>query len=97
MPFRKQIARPFTRAEIDSLSDAVAYDGVYGLFRDNQPIYIGRGEIKTRLDKHLAGDNACITRERPTHFLFDVMLDDPVEREKELIKDYNPICNKRVG
>ena len=67
MAFPQQTPREFKRDNITALSpDQI---GVYGLFRVNQWVYVGRGDIRQRLLDHLNGDNPCITRNAPTHWL----------------------------
>lgn len=94
MPFPDQAPREFTRAKIEALNKSQM--GVYGLFKQGRWIYIGSGDIRQRLLDHFNGDNGCITREGPTHWV-DVLTSNFVEREKELIIELNPSCNKRVG
>ena len=96
MPFPKQESKSFTHSTVLSLKEGQM--GCYGLFKSGTWVYVGEGEgdIRARLLDHLNGDNACITREQPTHWL-DEVTDDHVEREKELIREFAPACNKRVG
>ena len=70
--------------------------GCYGLFKQNQWIYVGKGDIRTRLLAHLNGDNPCITRSGPT-FWVDVVTNDYDNVEKALILELTPTCNKKVG
>ena len=93
MPFVVQQAKLFNRNEIEAL-DRGQY-GVYGLHH-NRWVYIGKGDIRQRLLDHLNGDNRCITLERPTHFVGEVT-SQADEREKALIEEFMPSCNKRVG
>lgn len=94
MPFPKQDAKGFNRTSIEALKpDQI---GVYGLFKTGSWVYIGRGDIRARLLDHLNGDNPCIVREEPTHWV-NVVTTDSVEREKALIIDCYPICNQSVG
>jgi hypothetical protein len=95
MPFPAQTARAFTRQEIEALNPGQI--GCYGLFRNQGPwVYVGRGDIRSRLLAHLNGDNPCITKERPTHWM-DVVTNDDENREKVLILEFSPICNQKVG
>ena len=94
MPFPEQTPKPFTRARIEALSPN--HMGVYGLFKTNQWIYLGRGDIRDRLLAHFNGDNSCITSEQPTHWV-DVVTSNHAQMERELILELNPACNKRVG
>ncbi len=98
MPFASQVPQPFTQSGVALAPDAM---GVYALRKGETVltehwVYVGKGNIKDRLQSHLAGDNACIARERPTTFLYE-RNSSPDAREKELILELDPICNKRVG
>ena len=95
MPFPKQTARTFTRADIEAITPGQM--GCYGLFVNQGPwVYIGKGDIRKRLLEHLNGDNPCITRNGPTHYV-DVVTNNMDEVEKALILEFNPTCNKKVG
>lgn len=94
MPFVKQDPRSYTRQGVEALSQD--QNGVYGLFREDVWVYVGRGDIRERLLAHLNDDNPCITREKPTHFVAGVTSQSE-SRERELILELNPICNRRVG
>ena len=94
MPFTQQTSRAFTRDNIIALNPG--QNGVYGLFRTNQWVYVGKGDIRQRLLDHLNGDNPCITRDGPTHWVSEVM-PNADEREKALIRELTPSCNQRVG
>ena len=94
MPFPQQEPGLFTRDGTEKL-DPNQY-GCYGLFRQNFWVYIGKGDIRARLLDHFNGDNPCITRERPTHWVAE-LTENADEREKELILEFQPVCNQRVG
>ena len=94
MPFPEQSPREFTKANILAINPNQI--GCYGLFRQDQWIYVGRGDIRARLLAHLNGDNACITQAGPTHWVDEVTSQDE-DREKELIVEFDPSCNRRVG
>jgi len=88
-------ARPYTKDDVLKLNKDQM--GVYGLFRSGDAwVYVGRGDIRARLLAHLNGDNSCITRERPTHWKGWVTTDH-VQQEKNLIREYDPICNRKIG
>jgi len=70
--------------------------GVYGLFRPQQWVYIGSGNIRERLLSHLNGDNVCITRSQPTFWVAEVT-SSYREREKQLIRECFPTCNVQVN
>lgn len=94
MAFPNQDSRAFTRESIENTN--IGQKAVYGLFRENQWAYVGKGDIRQRLLAHLNGDNPCITRHAPTHWVDEVTLNEDA-REKELILELAPPCNKRVG
>lgn len=95
MAFIEQNARVFTKNDVLSLNPNQV--GVYGLFISGRWIYVGKGDIRDRLLAHLNGDNLCITRSQPTHWVGEVIKGDPSDREKELIFELNPVCNLKVG
>jgi len=86
--------RALTKAGIEVITPG--QNGVYGLFRENRWVYVGRGDIRARLLDHLGGGNPCIAREVPTHWVAEVTTND-VAREKELILELQPACNQKVG
>jgi hypothetical protein len=95
MPFVQQQTHLFNRSDVESLTPGQI--GVYGIYRQNSWIYIGKGDIRQRLLAHLNGDNAAILECRPTHWVGEVTKNDPSVREKELIAECLPICNQRIG
>lgn len=94
MPFPTQSPRPFTQAGIEWLKPN--QNGVYGIFRADRWIYVGRGDLRTRLLSHLNGGNPAITAQRPTHYVTLVTAND-VDAEKRLILELQPITNQKVG
>ena len=97
MPFVQQTPRLYTRENIEAINPGQL--GVYGLFKEGVWIYVGKGDIRKRLLDHLNGDNPCITRTQPTHWVDEVINSDPSLREKQLITELSPrlICNERLG
>jgi hypothetical protein len=94
VPFPPQTPRPFTREAIEGIVPGTV--GVYGLLREGRWIYIGRGDIRARLLAHVNGDNACITRQQPTHYVSVRDLNDAL-RERDLLLELRPTaCNQRV-
>lgn len=94
MPFPPQTARLFTKAAIEVLNPN--QNGVYGIYRSDRWIYVGRGDIRARLLSHVAGNNPAITAQRPTHFVAMVTAND-VAVERQLIVELQPIANQKVG
>lgn len=96
MPFVSQNPRAFTKQNVEALNPNQY--GVYGIYRQSQWIYIGKGDIRTRLLNHLGGDNPCILRAGPTHWVDELHVEPAMSaREKQLILECNPSCNQRVG
>lgn len=88
--------RAFTRQNVETLNRNQV--GVYGIFREGQWIYVGKGDIRERLLAHLDGDNPCILRSNPTRWVDEVVADPAMStREKQLTLELNPACNQRVG
>ncbi len=94
MPFPKQTPKNFTKAKVEVLRTGQM--GCYGLYRGDVWVYVGKGDIRDRLLAHLNGDNPCILRENPGQWV-DVVTDDYDARERALILELYPECNKRVG
>ena len=100
MPVRTMNRLQFTRYNVESINPYLR--GVYGLLKTplwegDVWIYVGKGNIRQRLLDHLNGDNPFISREQPTYFEYEVTLGDPSAREKQLILELAPVCNRRVG
>ena len=94
MPFSEQESRLFTKQGIEWLDPGQV--GVYGIFKTDRWVYVGRGDIRDRLMAHFNGDDECINQQAPTHWVAEVTA-DAVNREKELILELTPACNRRVG
>jgi hypothetical protein len=94
MPFPPQSPRVFTRANIEAIHPGQM--GCYGLFKNGVWVYVGKGDIRSRLLDHYNGGNPCITRSGPTHFV-TVVTPYMDSVEKALIRELNPVCNQRVG
>ena len=94
MPFPKQEIRTYTKAGIEWL--APDQNGVYGIFRSDAWIYVGRGDLRDRLLDHFNGDNPAITKERPTGYVTE-LTGNHVARERELILELRPLANQKVG
>ena len=93
MPFATKM-RLYTRVSIESLNPD--QNGVYGIFQNNKPVYIGSGDIRARMLKHINGDNPCITQNNPNQWTAFLVSGDPTTKEGDLIREYRPICNKVV-
>jgi hypothetical protein len=95
MPFVQQTPRSFTQQYVEVLKPNQI--GVYGLFKQNVWVYIGKGDIRQRLLAHLNGDNTRIVAYAPTYWVDELTDGDPSNRERQLIVECQPICNQRVG
>ncbi len=93
MPFLQQPIRSFTRTGISEFNPNQY--GVYGIFNQDRWIYIGKGDIRKRLLAHLNGDNPCILKAKPTHFVAEVTQYADA-REKQLIQEMKPSCNVQL-
>ncbi len=93
-----QTGYPWTYQSI--LQSAPHASGVYAIYNPQQWIYVGEsGDIQTRLMQHWNDDNACITRNAPTGFQFELVAGEAqrVARQNQLIAALNPTCNERLG
>ena len=73
MPFVQQPPRLLTRRNIEAINPNQF--GVYGIFKQNCWIYVGKGDIRKRLLDHLNGDNPVILSASPTHWVDEVCID----------------------
>ena len=93
MPFTTRM-RPYTKPEIERLNPG--QNGVYGIFRGDKAVYIGSGDIRDRMLKHINDDNPCITENTPDQWTAFLFSGDPTGKEGELIREYDPICNRQT-
>jgi len=94
MPFPQQTPHGYTKAAVESLNPN--QNGCYGIFRGSTCVYVGRGDIRTRMLAHIGGDNSCITTQAPNQWYSMVTQNDEAA-EKALILEFKPICNQQVG
>lgn len=75
--------------------------GVYVLTTNNgNPIYFGEGQnIRDGLLQHLSDINTCISRTAPSHFGYELApgQQQRVARQGQLILEFDPPCNRRLG
>lgn len=86
--------RPFTKDAILALTPG--QNGVYGIHNGQYWIYIGRGDIRTRLLAHFNGDIPEIFRHIPLHYSALVVTNDIALEKAEIIR-LQPRCNQRLG
>ena len=90
MSFLEQTPRLYTRSAIESVNPGQM--GVYGILKRGAWIYVGSGDIRTRMLAHFHGDNPDINRETPRYWVSEITT-RYIEREKELIVEHTPVCN----
>lgn len=97
MPIGDPQGFSWTRQSI--VANAPHSSGTYAIYNAQRWIYFGEsGDIQARLLQHFDGDNACITRNNPTGFQYEVVVAaQRVARQDHLIATLNPICNQRFG
>lgn len=95
MSFSAQIGRPFSRVNIELVTSG--QNGVYGIYKQGQWLYVGKGDIRQRLLDHINGDVPGLLVAGPTHWVAEVVVGDPSAREKQLIVELNPSHNRRIG
>ena len=97
MPFQNP-PQLFARENVEALKPRQI--GVYGLYREGPAgpawTYVGTGDIRARLLGHLKGDDFCILKEGPTHFVTEVHSTNSSVREGELLQELKPFCNKKI-
>src|SRR4051812_38401660 len=95
---------PSWAADFDQLGvdNAPNCGGVYIIFRNDQPMYVGRSRvsIRDRLRSHYAGrGSACIDSQRGENrsgWTFDAQCaGSPEQLEANRIRDLSPPCNMR--
>ena len=97
MPFAISMGSNFSWDAI--LSNAPNRSGVYGLFGSTGWIYVGESnDIQGRLLHHINETDTSIKRHGPTGFVFELSPEDQrVNRQKDLIRELDPPCNKTLG
>ena len=89
--FAQQEHREFTQEAVRKYGPEK--QGVYGLFREDTCVFVGKGHIRYKLYGHLAKDNVCINVAWPSHCVCEVT-ENADARWKELLLALNPGCNK---
>src|SRR2546421_6839329 len=90
--FPRQIPATFTRTDIEAIEVTPGYLGCYGLFKADVWVYVGCGDVRARLLAHLNGDDACISKLRPTRLVLAVA-SDTTALERRLLSEHQPVCN----
>ena len=83
--------RPYTREGILPINPN--QHGVYVIFRGDDAVYVGSGDIREQMLAHVEGDNPCIGRNAPDEWTAAVVPGDTTSLEEQLIREYRPTCN----
>jgi excinuclease UvrABC nuclease subunit len=78
------------------LQRAPKASGVYAIFNKENWLYVGEAsDLRGRLIAHFDGENACIRKNAPFGFQFEVVPPRKrAARKKQLIGELKPICNR---
>ena len=97
MPWMNRNGFPYSQLGITM--NAWEASGVYGLYKEQQWIYIGEtGDMRGRLLEHLGGDHPRIVAAMPTYFSYELHpAFKRVARQDALILELRPLCNARLG
>ncbi len=78
------------------VANAPSMSGVYAIFAQRW-IYVGESDrIQASLLEYVNGDNACITRNFPTGFQFELIpASQRAARQNQLILLVKPTCNQK--
>ena len=81
----------------EDVNKAPTSEGVYLLSEaasENGIVYVGRADdLYQRLSQHPDPENSCLQEKDISYFAYEVT-NDSEDREKELISDHNPDCNR---
>lgn len=94
MPFSGHMSRSFLASAVRM--HAPAASGVYGLSNAGEWIYIGSTEnIQETLMRHLEETDTSLAKRLPTGFVFEVCEQaQRSRRQDELVREYEPVCNR---
>lgn len=93
MPWNGSAACVYDLASI--LHRAPTTSGVYVILSQERWLYVGEsGSLRGSLSLQLSGVNPCLTAHDPTHFMYELVPDaDRAARRRELILEFQPVCN----
>lgn len=86
--------RPFTKDNILNLKPN--QNGVYGIHNGVKWLYVGKGDIRTRMLEHFNGDIPSLWRNQPSQWCAIVTPNADALEKAEIIR-CQPLCNQRVG
>jgi hypothetical protein len=72
-----------------------AASGVYAVLSLGRWLYVGEsGSLRGGLSLQFSGGNPCLSGRDPTHFMYELVPDaDRAARRRELIREFQPVCN----
>lgn len=95
MPFDRFTPHNFSFVSVQR--NAPASSGVYGLSNAREWILVGETDnIKGALLRHLQEAHTPVLERAPTGFIFELCVPhDRITRQERLIREYNPVLNRR--
>jgi len=95
MPFDRFVPHTFSLVSVQR--NAPALSGVYGLSNAREWLFVGETDnIKAALLQHLQEPHASLAGREPTGFIFEICVSyNRVARQEGLIKEYQPLFNRR--
>ena len=94
MSFTPHYSGSWAESSIRSIPDGKV--GVYAVHNATVTIYVGMGDLKSRLQGHLSGDDECLASHRPTGWIAEVT-DTPDKRRRTLVAQFTLPCNQQGG
>jgi len=96
MPFEQFTPRSFTPVSVRA--NAPTASGIYGISNAREWIFIGESDnIQAALLHDLQKGSSALLKRLPTGFVFELC--DAVDRrvrQDRLIREYEPVCNRRL-
>ena len=88
----------FSLSRRNVMRHAPEESGVYGLSVPGKWIYIGHSfNIQRALLEYLSGQKPYVLQWQPRHFTFELQsVRDRLARQKELVAQYQPVCNRKT-
>lgn len=95
MPFEECAGLAFTNVSVQK--NAPGQSGVYGLSNAREWIFVGEAnDIRAALLAHLKEAGTLLKTRNPTGFTFEISSpSDRISRQNELVREFEPFCNRR--